>query len=58
MIKINQKICAAYEVRPLAAKCWHPQSPAVKDAYYIERQWQNRQRAQASLQFNRQIQRT
>ena len=57
MIKINQNIRAAYEVRPLTAKRWPPQSPAVNDAYQIERQWQDRQRAQASLQFNRKIRR-
>ena len=57
MTIINQKIRAAYEVRPLTTKCWHPQSPAVNDAHHIERQWQDRQRAQASLQFNRQIRR-
>ena len=59
MIKITQKIQAAYEVRSIDPNRWPPtsQSNASRMAQEVTRQWHDRQRATASLQLNRQLRR-
>ena len=59
MVRITRKITAAREMRDGESVSWIPMSSpeSVKMASQVAEQWRNRQRTNASLRLNRQLQR-